>query len=87
MQAWKRNSAPKFLILSVFKLPLYGFVDMNTLILTEVGNIKNWKKIMQLLWTVVTYLLKNVEHGTELDVNSAYGECIRSRHFWTLEQI
>ena len=36
---------------------------------------------MQLLWTVVTYLLKNVEHGTELDVNSAYGECIRSRHF------
>ena len=30
---------------------------------------------MQSLWTVVTYLLKNVEHGTELDVNSAYGEC------------
>ena len=25
VQAWKRKYAPKFLILSVFKLPLYGF--------------------------------------------------------------
>ena len=27
---------------------------------------------MQLLWTVVTYLLKNVEHGIEHDIDSAY---------------
>ena len=31
---------------------------------------------MQLLWTVVTYLLKNVEQGIERDVYSAYGVCI-----------
>ena len=32
------------------------------------------KKIMQLLWTVVTYLLKNVKHGIEHDIDSAYGD-------------
>ena len=31
---------------------------------------------MQLLWTVLTCLLKNVEHGTEHDGDSAYGVCI-----------
>ena len=34
-------------------------------------------KIMQLLWTVVTYLLeKNVEHKTEHDIDSTFGVCI-----------
>ena len=28
---------------------------------------------MQLLWTVVACLLKNVEHGIEHDIDSAYG--------------
>ena len=31
---------------------------------------------MHLHWTVVTYLLKNVEHGIEHDVDSAYGVCM-----------
>ena len=29
---------------------------------------------MRLLWTVVTYLLKNVKHGTEHDIDSTYGD-------------
>ena len=29
---------------------------------------------MQLLWTVVTYLLKNVKHGIEHDIYSACGD-------------
>ena len=28
---------------------------------------------MELLWTVVSYLLKNVKYGIEHDVDSAYG--------------
>ena len=39
---------------------------------------------MQLLWTVVTYLLKNVKHGIEHDVDSAYGDI---RLSWNLQQI
>ena len=31
---------------------------------------------MQLLWTVVTYLLKSIEHGTEQDIDETYGVCI-----------
>ena len=31
---------------------------------------------MQLLWTVATYLLKNVEHEIEHDIDSAYIVCI-----------
>ena len=33
-----------------------------------------WKTILQLLWTVVIYLLKNVEYGIEHDI--AYAVCI-----------
>ena len=29
---------------------------------------------MQLFWTVVTYLLKNVKHGIEHDIDSTYGD-------------
>ena len=28
---------------------------------------------MQLHWTVVTYLLKNIEHGIKHDIHSTYG--------------
>ena len=44
----------------------------------------SWKKIVQLLWPVVTYLLKSVEYGIEHDI--AYGVCIGTLdiHFWTL---
>ena len=31
---------------------------------------------MQLLWTIATYLLKNVEHGLKHDIDCAYGVCI-----------
>ena len=34
----------------------------------------SWKKTMQLLWTVVTYLLKNVKQGIEHDIDSTYGD-------------
>ena len=40
------------------------FIDLTVCILTE-G--RNFKKIMQLFSKVVTYLLKNVEHGIEHD--------------------
>ena len=39
---------------------------------------------MQLLWTVVTYLLKNVRHGIGHDIDSAYGDI---RLSWNLQQI
>ena len=44
----------------------------------------SWKKIVQLLWTIATYLLKNVECGIEHNI--AYGVCIGllDIHFWTL---
>ena len=48
-----------------------AFIGMNTYIITEGKNTKIFLKegIMQLLLTVVTtYLLKNVDHGTEHDV-------------------
>ena len=63
-----------------FKLPLCGlvFTDMSTTCIylqKEAGVSKNYcKKIMQLLWTVVTYLLKNVKHGIEHDTDSTYGD-------------
>ena len=28
----------------------------------------------KLLWTVVTYLLKNVKHGIEHDIDGTYGD-------------
>ena len=41
----------------------------------EAGVSKNsWKKIIQLLWTVVTYLLKNSKHGIKHDIDSTYGD-------------
>ena len=72
-----------------FKLPLCGLVVFNsyvyvvfndTVILTEGGRgFKTFlKEIMQLLWTVVTYLLKNVKHGIEHDIDISFWfvECL-----------
>ena len=41
-------------------------------------------KIMQVLWIVVSYFLKNVKHRIEHDIDSIYGDI---RHFWNLQQI
>ena len=50
------------------------FTDMKTFVLAEGGNFRNsWKKTMQLIYTVVTYVLKYVQHGIELDVDSFDG--------------
>ena len=51
------------------------FIDINTYILTEDMSFKIFlkKNMMQLFLTVVTYLLKNVEHGIEHDIDIAYG--------------
>ena len=64
-----------------FKLPLCGlvvFIDMNTtcIYLQKEAEVSKhyWKNIIQLLWTVVTYLLKNVKHGIEHDIDSTYGD-------------
>ena len=40
---------------------------------------------MQLLWILVTYLLKNVKHGIEHDIDSAH-EFAYIRHSWILQQ-
>ena len=37
---------------------------------------------IQLLWTVDTYLLKNIEHGIEHDIDKAYKVCI---HYLSLD--
>ena len=44
------------------------FIDMN---MYEGISKHSWEKIVQLLWIVVTYLLKNVKYGIEHDI--AYG--------------
>ena len=74
-----------------FKLPICGlvvFINMNTKCINlqkKAGVSKHyWKKIMQLLWTVSTYLLKNVNHGIENDIDSNYGDI---GLFWHLQQI
>ena len=37
----------------------------------------SWEEIVQLMWTIVTYLpKKNVEHGIEHDIDGAYGVCL-----------
>ena len=66
--------------ISALKLPLCGlvvFIDMNTAcILTEGGRSSKTllKENYAIVWTVVTYLLKNVKHGIEHDIDSTYGE-------------
>ena len=58
------------------------FIDLNTYIHKEGRNLK--KKIMQLLWTVVTYLLKNVGYGIER-VLIVY--CLRSLHTLDIREL
>ena len=54
------------------------FIDMNATCIylqKEAEVSKHYlKKIMQLLWTAVTYFLKNVKHGIEHMIDSAYGD-------------
>ena len=49
---------------------------MNIYALTAAGrSFKTFlKKIMELLWTVVTYLLKNCKQGIEHAIDSTYGD-------------
>ena len=66
------------------KLPSCGlvvFIDMNMYILTEGDrSFKTFmKENVQLLWTVVTYLLKNAKQGIEHNIDSTYGDI---RHSW-----
>ena len=61
----KKKCVSEFPILSALELFLCGlvvFIDMNMHIPTGDKDLKkhSWKKIMQLLWTVVTYLLKKM---------------------------
>ena len=54
----KKNCVPQFLILSALKLTscvLAIFVDMST---CKGISKHSWKKIMQLIWTAVTYSLE-----------------------------
>ena len=57
-----KNCAPELLILSALKLPSCGlvvFIDMDTFILTEGRNFRNFSKENYAnAWRVVTYLLK-----------------------------
>ena len=73
---------------SALKLLLCGLValtDMNTYLQNEEGVSKHpWKKIIQLLWIVVSYLLKNVKYEIEHNINNTYGDI---RHLWNLQQI
>ena len=51
------------------------FVDMNKYILTERRNFKTfWKKSCAI--GLDSCYLFNVEHGTENDIDSAYGDCM-----------
>ena len=75
-KAYKKNCVPQFPVLSALKLTscvLAIFVDMNT----YKGISKHsWKKILQLIWTVVTYSPKKVEYRIEHDIDSVNGVCI-----------
>ena len=68
-QGTQKNFGLEFPILSTLKLyscVLVVFIDMNTYILAEGRNFK-------------TFLKENytTEHGTDHDIDSAYGVCIR----------
>ena len=74
---YKKNCVPQFPILSALKLTscvLAIFVDMNPY---KGISKQSWKKIVQLIWTVVTYSLKDVEYRIEHDIDSVNGVCIR----------
>ena len=56
---------------------IVAFIDINTHMLTEDRNFKTFsKEIDANASAAVTYLLKNMKHGTEHDIDSAYGVCI-----------
>ena len=83
---YRKNCAPEFLILSAFKQPLCGlmaFIVMNSFILTEGRNFKKFFKenYATTLDSCYIFTKKNVEHGIEHDVDSAYRVYIHYRHF------
>ena len=73
---------------SALKLLLCGLVvltDMSAYLQKEAGVSKHsWKKIIQLLWTVLSYLLENVKYEIKHNINSTCGDI---RHLWNLQQI
>ena len=74
-----------FSALKLFLCGLVVFIDMNTCLQKEAGLSKHsWKKIIQFLWTVVSYLLKNVKYEVEHNINNTNGDI---RHLWKLQQI
>ena len=81
------NEAYKFFF-SALKLLLCGLVvltDMSAYLQKEAGVSKHsWKKIIQLLWTVLSYLLENVKYEIKHNINSTCGDI---RHLWNLQQI
>ena len=69
-------------ILSALKLPsceIMVFIGTNTYILTEGRNFKTFLKenYASALDSCYMFTKKNVEHGIEHDVDSAYGVSIR----------
>ena len=76
-KTYKKNCVRQFPILSALKLTpcvLVIFVDMNTY---KGISKQSWKKIVQLIWAVVTYSLINVEYRIGHDIDSVNGVCIR----------
>ena len=75
-KAYKKNCVPQFPVLAALKLTscvLAIFIDMST----YKGISKHsWKKILQLIWTVVTYSLKKVEYRIGHDIDSVNEVCI-----------
>ena len=81
-QGKHKNCIPKFPILSTHELLSRGLVvfkDMNTFMYRglEFQNILERISCSYFgLWTVVTYLLENIENGIEHGGDNAYGVCL-----------
>ena len=77
-----KKSVSNFPIFSALKLPSYElavFIDMNMYILKEGRNFKTFLKENYIITldSCYSFTKKNVEHGIELDIDSAYGVCKR----------
>ena len=84
-QTFQRGIQKNFSALKLLLCGLVVFIDMNTYFQKEAGvSEHSWKKIIQLLWTVVSYLLKKVKYEIEHNINSTYRDI---RHLWKLQQI
>ena len=79
--AYQKSYISEFPVLSALKRLLCGLVAF--IGMEHVYNYRRQEfhqnileRIMQLFWTVVTYLPKNNEHGIVHNTDSAYGVCI-----------